>query len=126
MSRQEKLAQAIKREVSNIIHDELNDPRLGFVTITAVELSSDYRYTKVFFSVLGPQEEYEKTNEALLSASGFIRKLLAQRIRMRFVPEIIFKEDHSGEYSVRIQEVIEEIKQEDESKKTDIRNKKKP
>jgi ribosome-binding factor A len=111
MARHERVAQALKREISNIIHDELKDPRLGFVTITDVELTPDLRYAKVFFSVLGKDQDYKKTQEALDCALGFIRRLIAQRIRLRFVPEITFKEDRSAEYSIKIQEVLEEIKE---------------
>jgi len=111
MSRLDRISEAIRKEVSLILHDELKDPRLGFVTVTGVELSQDLRYAKIFFSVLGSPEDYNKTKEALDSALGFIRRLIAQRINLRFAPEIIFKEDRSSEYSVRIQEVLEEIKQ---------------
>ena len=111
MSRQDKVAEAIKKEVSLIIHDELKDPRLGFVTITAVEITQDLKYAKIFFSVLGKEEDRKKTKMALDSALGFIRRLLAQRIRLMFVPEIAFKEDKSSEYSVRMQEVLDEIKE---------------
>ena len=111
MSRQERVAEAIKKEVSVIIHDDLKDPRLGFVTITGVELAHDMRYAKIFFSVLGKEEEYALTKQALDSALGFIRHLLAERIRLRFAPEIAFKEDRSSEYSIRIQQVLDEIKQ---------------
>lgn len=114
MSRQERVAEAIKKELSIIIHDELKDPRLGFVTVTRVEVTQDLRQAKVSFSVLGKEEEYRKTKEALDSALGFIRRLIAQRIRLRFAPQIIFKEDRSSEYSIRIQEVLEEIRGLDE------------
>jgi len=110
MSRRDRVTEAIKKEASLIIHDELKDPRLGFVTITRVELSADLRFAKIFYSVLGKEEEHKKTHEALESALGFIRRLIAQRINLRFAPEIIFREDRSSEYSVRIQEVLEEIK----------------
>jgi ribosome-binding factor A len=111
MARYEKVAEALKKEISNIIHDELNDPRLGFVTVINVELTQDLRCAKVFFSVLGKDQEYKKTKEALDSALGFIRRLIAQRIRLRFTPEITFKEDRSGEYSIKVQQVLEEIKE---------------
>ena len=125
MSRQERVAEAIKKEVSLIVHDELNDPRLGFVTITGVEVSQDLRYAKILFSVLGKDEEHKKTKAALDSALGFIRRLLAQRVRLMFAPEIIFREDRSSEYSVRIEEVLSEIKEQDGLKKSNRRNKKK-
>lgn len=109
MLRQEKVQQAIKKEVSHIIANELKDPRLGFVTITAVEVTADLRYAKIYFSVLGKDKEYARTREALQSAEGFIRKHLAETIQLKFAPEIVFKEDHSSEYSIRIQAVIDEI-----------------
>ena len=125
MSRRDRVTQAIKREVSTIIHDGLKDPRLGFVTITRVDLTADLRAAKIFFSVLGRKEDYKKTKKALTSASGLIRALVARRINLRFAPEIMFKEDHSVEYSVRIQEILNEIKQKDEPKKKHRLHKKK-
>lgn len=110
MSRRDKVAHAIKREVSIIIHDELKDPRLGFITVTRVEMAPDLSYAKVFFSVLGSEEEHKKTKEALDSALGFIRRLIARRINLRLAPEIAFYEDRSTEYSVRIEEVLNEIR----------------
>lgn len=116
MSRQDRVTEAIRKEVSVIIHDELKDPRLGFITITKVEMTPDLRYAKIFFSVLGKDEDYKKTKVALDSALGFIRKLIAQRINLRLAPEIGFEEDRSVEYSVRIQEILEEIKELDKPK----------
>jgi ribosome-binding factor A len=125
MPRYEKVAEAIKREASLIIHDELKDPRMGFVTITAVELTQDLRYAKIFFSVLGKDEDYKRSKEALDSALGFIRKLIAQRVKLRFAPEIIFREDRSGEYSIRIQTILDQIKELNEPKKSTRLHKKK-
>ena len=125
MLRHDKMTQAIKKEVSSIIHDELKDPRLGFVTITRVEMTADLRYAKIFFSVLGKEEEHKKTKAALDSALGYIRRLIAHRIRMRFAPEIMFKEDKSIEYSMQIEKVLNELGVSDESKKGNRRNKKK-
>lgn len=109
MLRKDRVTQAIKREISNIIHDELQDPRLGFVTITKVEVTADLRSAKIFYSVLGKDEDYIKTAEALDSALGYIRKLISERIQLRFAPEIIFREDRSGEYSMKIEEILKEI-----------------
>ncbi len=114
MSRQDKVAEAIRQEASVIIHDKLKDPRLGFVTITNVEVTKDLRFAKIFFSVLGNEDSYKKTKEALNSSLGFVRKLIAQRLNLRFAPEIAFYEDRSSEYSVRIEEVLNEIREHDE------------
>jgi ribosome-binding factor A len=113
MARKERVQEAIKQEVSSIIHDELKDPRVGFVTVTKVEMSLDLRYAKVYVSVLGKQDTDKSTFKALDSAKGYIRKILAQRLKMRFVPVIMFKEDHSVEYSVYIAKKIDELKNED-------------
>jgi len=125
MSRHDKVAEAIRQEVSMILHDELKDPRLGFITVTRVELTEDLRYAKIFYSVLGSEQEHKKTQAALESGLGFVRGLLAQRVKLRFAPEIAFKEDRSGEYSIRIQEILDQIRQEDESKKISRKPKKK-
>ncbi|MDD5108058.1 MAG: 30S ribosome-binding factor RbfA [Candidatus Omnitrophica bacterium] len=116
MARRERVEEAIKKEVSTIIHDELKDPRVGFVTITRVELSKDLRNAKIFYSVLGKEDSRKKTKIALDSALGYIRSLVAQRINMRFACELMFKEDHSTEYSVHIEEILNEIKEIDEPK----------
>ncbi|OQB13104.1 MAG: Ribosome-binding factor A [Candidatus Omnitrophica bacterium ADurb.Bin205] len=117
MSRQDKVAEAIRQEVSVIIHDKLKDPRVGFVTITNVEITHDLRFAKIFFSVLGNEEAYKKTKLAFDSSLGFIRKLIAQRLNLRFAPEIAFYEDRSSEYSVRIEEILNQIKEHNEQDK---------
>lgn len=128
MSRHDRVEAAIKKEVSLIIHDELKDPRVGFITITRVELTDDLRFAKIFYSVLGKEEDHKNTKLALDSALGFVRSLVAQRINLRIAPELMFKEDRSTEYSVRIEEVLNEIKEmnkpENEPKK-DLRKHKK-
>jgi ribosome-binding factor A len=116
MSRLERISEAVKKEVSLILQEELKDPRLGFVTITNAEVTADLKYAKVFFSVLGGDEEYKKTQLALDSASGFVRKLVGERVKLRITPEIIFKEDRSIEYSVKIEEILNEIKELDKNR----------
>lgn len=124
MSRVDKVTEALKKEISSIIQRELEDPRIGFITVTRVEMTADLRYAKVFFSVLGSEEDYKKTKDALDSALGLIRRTVTQRVRLKFAPEIIFKEDRSSEYSVNIQKVLDQIKDQDEHKKSNRRNKK--
>lgn len=122
--RKDKVQETIQKEVSAIIRNELKDPRLGFITITGVEITDDLRHAKIFFSVLGKEEDYRKTENALKSALGYIRKLLAERIQLRFAPEIMFRADKSGMYSQRIEEVLNEIKKMDEGRKTEQEKKK--
>lgn len=114
--RKDKVQDALQKEVSNIINNELKDPRLGFVTLTSVDVTEDLRHAKIYFSVLGKEEDYKKTKEALDSATGYIRKLIGERIELRFVPELMFKEDKSSIYSVRIEEVLNEIKELDKNR----------
>lgn len=121
MTRTAKVAQAIKKEVSIIIHDELKDPRLGFVTITDVKISSDLREARIFFSVLGSSDDYKNTRQALDSALGFIRHAIGQRVRLRFVPQIIFLEDHTAEKAQRIEIILNEIKKEREERQKDVK-----
>jgi len=116
MSRHDKIVEAIRKEISIIIHDDLKDPRLGIVTITRVELAADKRFAKVFFSVLGKEDEYKKTKEALDSSLGYIRKLIGERLKLRFTPELMFKDDKSTEYSVKIEKILNQIKDENESR----------
>jgi len=126
MARVEKVAETIRKEISIILHDELKDPRLGFVTITAVELTKDLRSAKVFYSVLGSEQERQNTKVALDSSLGFIRKLVSERIQLRFAPELMFREDRSTEYGAKIEEILSEIKKENhEPKKNNRANKKK-
>ena len=114
MARQDKVSKTLLREISSIIHDEVKDHRLGFITVTDVELTQDLRCAKVYFSVLGSEEQQRQSILALENAKGFIRRLVAQRIKLRFVPEIIFKIDKSIEYGFKIEEQLRKIKDESE------------
>lgn len=105
-----KLAEAIKKEISDILRNDLKDPRIGFVTITMVDVTPDLRYAKVFASVLGNEKQQKDTGEVLTRATGRIRSELGRRIRLRYVPEISFKLDNSIERGTRIIKIMEEIK----------------
>ena len=109
--RHKRVIAVLKREISNIVHDELKDSRLGFITIMRVDLTADLRFARIYFSVLGQEKEQKATQEALRSAKPFIRYLIAQRIKLRFVPEITFKLDRSVEYSIQVQDKLDKIKQ---------------
>jgi ribosome-binding factor A len=115
MSRAEKVAEEIRREVSQIVQEDLRDPRLGFITVTRVELTPDLRFARIFFSVYGDEKQWQGTQEGLDHAVGFIRRLIGERLDLRYVPEIVFKEDHSSEYGILIEQQIEKIKEEKSS-----------
>lgn len=111
-TRVERVAQAIKEEISRILHDELKDPRIGFVTLTRVELTADLRYARVYVSILGSEEEQRVVWGGIESAAGFIRRLVGQRLRLRFAPEIRFVRDESLVASDRVSQVIEQLRRE--------------
>jgi ribosome-binding factor A len=113
--RSEKVADLIRKEISEMLVKMIKDPRIGFVTITRVAVSEDYRSAKVYFSVAGTVEERQSSMEGLNSAKGYVRKELGRRIRLRYTPEIIFKFDPSIEYAIHIGEVIRHIKGEEET-----------
>jgi ribosome-binding factor A len=106
------VAHELKQEVSAIIARELADPRVGFATVTAARVSPDLRHARVFVSVFGPPAQQRETLEALNHASGFIRRAVGARLRLRRNPELTFVFDESVEYGARMDKLIEEVKQE--------------
>jgi ribosome-binding factor A len=107
--RSEKVAETIHEVVSSILARGLNDPRIGFVTITGVEVTDDLRHTTIFFSVIGDDDAKKNSEAGLNSAKGYIRKELGRVLTMRFVPDIHFKYDHSQDYGNRIDSILREI-----------------
>ncbi|HUZ02161.1 MAG TPA: 30S ribosome-binding factor RbfA [Thermomicrobiaceae bacterium] len=108
--RQEQLADFLRDEISEIMQRELKDPRLGFASITRVELSPDLRYARVFVSVLGTDEDLDATLKALTGAAGFIRRLLLPRMHVRHVPELTFRSDRSMEHAEQIARALNAIR----------------
>lgn len=111
--RQIQVADAVQQHMSYLLQRELKDPRIGFTTVTAVEMSADLKYARIYISVMGTSEEQKATMDALASARGFIRRELAARLDLRFAPEVQFKLDTSAEYSDRISRLLNELKQEE-------------
>lgn len=109
MDRINRVNEQIKREISIIVQKELGDPRLQFVTITAVDVSRDLRSAKVYFSVLGEKAAVEAGQNALKSAAGMIRRNVGARIKMRYTPELHFIYDRSIEFSTRVDQTLREI-----------------
>jgi ribosome-binding factor A len=109
-SRSDRVSEEIKRSVSDIINNNLKDPRINcLVSVTKVELTKDMRYAKIFISVYGDEHTKNRAFEGLKSAEGFIRKELGNRIRLRYIPEICFKYDDSIEYGIHINKLLEEV-----------------
>jgi ribosome-binding factor A len=111
--RKERLEELLRREISDIIHRQVKDPRIGFVTVTDAEVSGDLSFAKVFVSVLGTSEEQAASLKGLNSATRFIRSEFGHRVKLRQVPEITFRFDTSIQHGARIHELLEQIKAED-------------
>lgn|SRR5690606_25973708 len=104
-----RVGEQIKKELSQIIQQELKDPRIGFITVTGVEVTNDLSQAKVFLSVLGSDEQKENTLSALARGKGFLRSELGRRVQLRHTPELIFKFDSSIEYGSRIEALLESV-----------------
>ena len=107
--RMDKINALMKREISLMLHRDFNDSRFTFVTVTQVVVSPDLHQARVSFTVLGNDEKVQRTLEDLNRVRGFIRKLVGERVQLRYTPEIDFFYDKSVEYSDRIEKTIEEI-----------------
>ena len=100
--RTNRVAEQMKKELGEIINQKIKDPRVGFVTVTDVDLTNDLQIATVYISVYGDEAEKEASLIGLSKASGFIRTEVGRRIRLRKVPEISFKFDEAHEYGNRI------------------------
>ena len=105
----ETLQELIKQEMSKMLLKEIKDPRIGFVTVTDVEMTGDLREAKIYVSVMGGEEQVKSSLEGLNSALGFIRREIGQRIRLRFTPEISFALDTSLDYGDHIQKLLLQV-----------------
>ncbi|MFH0763636.1 MAG: 30S ribosome-binding factor RbfA [Candidatus Omnitrophota bacterium] len=110
--RPERVREALRQEISRIIHNEIRDPRLGFITITGVELTKDLRYARIYFSVLGEEKEKKLALKGLTSAKGYIKGLISDRIKLRFMPQIEFKIDETLEHTRKIYDLLDKLKKE--------------
>ena len=119
-----RLGELLKEEISKIIRREVKDPRIGFVSLTEVEVSGDLRHAKVFVSVYGDEKEKKETMEGLEQANGFIRKLVGERISTYHTPEIIFRYDDSIEHGVYISQLIDQVRKEDKKRNKQKNNEK--
>jgi ribosome-binding factor A len=117
--RNQRVAEQMKKEIADIVGTQIKDPRVGFATITHVEVAGDLQHAKVYVSVLGDEDAKRNTLEALTRSSGFIRGEVSRRLRMRVTPELGFKLDESGEYSTHIESVLRKIKSSSSGQRTD-------
>lgn len=112
-SRAERVADLLKEEISQILFREVKDPRIGFITITGVEVSRDLQLAKVFYTALGEAGNPGESSQALERVSPFIKRHLGKRLRMRTIPDILFRYDHSLDYGSRIDAILDQLKSEE-------------
>ena len=117
--RANRVGEQMKKELSEIIGRKIKDPRIGFVTVTDVQVTGDLQQAKVYISVLGDDEQKENTLKGLAKAKGFIRTELGQRIRLRKTPEIIFEFDETIGYDNRINSILHQLQNEEKPNETE-------
>ncbi len=103
-----RISDQIQRELSDILHGELKDPRVGMITLTGVDVSSDLAHAKVYFTSLGDPESLAQSMEGLARASGFLRSMLGKRIKVHNTPELHFVYDESVERGMRLSRLIDD------------------
>jgi len=108
-----RVSQLLKSEISDVLQNRLRDPRIGFTTVTDVEVSKDLRHAKVFVSIYAEKEAQQQGLEALESAANFIRAELTQRVTLRFIPRLVFKLDTSIEHADRIMQLLNDLHDKD-------------
>ncbi len=117
-TRQEKVKELLRAEISDIIRKEIKDPRLGFVTITDAQVSKDLRHARIFISVMGDDEAKKTSLGILQKTAGFIRHEFGQRVAMKTIPELMFTLDQAVETGARIFELLQEVKHESDEPDT--------
>lgn len=111
--RSEKVAEAIHEEISRLLINGVKDPRVELVTVTGVKLTDDLRHATVYFSIRGAEAGRKDAEAGLNSAKGFLRREVGKMLRMRYVPEIIFRYDESVAYGSHIESILKQIHESD-------------
>lgn len=107
--KKERLEKNIKREISTIILNDTKDERLKFVTITKVILTDDLSIATIYYTILGNDNQIEKTSQNLLDAKGYIKTILSKKLKVRKTPDLKFEYDKSYEYGNRIEEILRSL-----------------
>ncbi|MBI1728732.1 MAG: 30S ribosome-binding factor RbfA [Candidatus Rokubacteria bacterium] len=111
--RLERVNQLIKEEISAVLQRQVKDPRLGFVTVTEVDTTADLKLSRVYVSVLGPEEQWAKSFKALESARGFVWNWLRKHLDLRVTPQLAFRPDRSMEHAAHIQSLLAGLRPDD-------------
>jgi ribosome-binding factor A len=112
--KKDKMNGIIQREISDILRKEVKNPKLGFLTVTDVEVTTDLSFAKIYVSILGKGYQKKEALEALDQSKGYIRSALAKRLTTRKVPELKFVFDESLEYSNHINTILKDIQNEED------------
>lgn len=115
--RAERVAGLLIRETSRVIHEELRNPRIGFVTLLRVEVKPDLRLAKVFYSVLGSEADQARTGRELGKSARYIQHLVNERVELRYAIELRFIRESSVEQSFKIERILDRIRCEREGKR---------
>jgi ribosome-binding factor A len=116
-SRVDRLQSQIIKEIADIVSNELRDNPPAMITFTRAEITRDLKYAKIFFSVLSPENDLDPCLEFLKRHAGVIRRMVGHRMRIRFTPEISYHFDASAEHVMRINEILEQIKRDEQKPK---------
>lgn len=110
MGRMDRVNETMRREISTMLQQDFQDPRLMLVTILHVDVSPDLHLATVYYSVLGDEQKTLEISQTLDKIAGYVRRLIGERVRLRYTPEIVFRYDSSIRDSARIEQALEEIK----------------
>lgn len=118
-NRANRIGELIRSEISDLLLRHIKDPRIGFCTITRVEVSGDYRHAKVFVSVMGNEDQKKLTLTGLKSALGFIRREAGKQLSLKYMPELILVLDRSLDYGFQIDKLLKELEGEKRSEESE-------
>ncbi len=107
--RAQRVAETIHKEISGMLIKGLKDPRIGFVTITSVDVTPDLRQARVYYTLMGSQDDRAESQAGLDSSASYIRQQLGRVLRLRFIPEIRFEYDSSVDYGQHIEKLLSDV-----------------
>ncbi|MFP4475555.1 MAG: 30S ribosome-binding factor RbfA [Desulfatibacillaceae bacterium] len=107
-----RVAEKIQREVADILTKKVRDPRLELATVTGVKVTSDLKLARIYYCAHGDEERKDEVRSAIASAQGFVKRELAQRLKLKYMPELEFYYDESVDYAQRIDSILDDLRKE--------------